>query len=325
MTRTVYRRFDASAENGHLSALEDRFLPLLSQLAADLLLARVRGDDPWQNAPTLADLTRTGLTASDCVALIRRGILTALPFPTGKSQGKSANEPSPSGRGQGEGGVKSGRSQKSSRSVTRTKRPPRPGPRTRLLLTDVGLAVLTKHVQSSRVVYRPLQPGDGRGEGVSDKPSAPGSTAHEPRPTAHAPRPTQVDGASISPSSLLPHYDIELRELTVAGEVILRLPVQAHNLAAILTSLERASWKSRVEKPLNGRPDGSDPTHLADAAYSLNGRQPLIDFHADGGAVRWQWRQKAELPQHPLHNGKPKAAARRNSRRVRQENRGNVD
>lgn len=76
--------------------------------------------------------------------------------------------------------------------------------------------------------------------------------------------------------------------------MILRLPVQAHNLAAILSSLQDSGWKARVTKPLNGRPDGNEPSHLADAVYSLNQRQPHIDFHADGGAVRWNWRQKAK-------------------------------
>jgi hypothetical protein len=99
--------------------------------------------------------------------------------------------------------------------------------------------------------------------------------------------------SSISLAPILPHYDVELRELSVTGEVILRLPVQARSLAAVLTALEAAGWASRVPRPLSGRPGGNDPHHLAIAAYKLNDRQELIDFHADDGALRWNWRRGA--------------------------------
>ncbi|HWB14743.1 MAG TPA: hypothetical protein VG826_36305 [Pirellulales bacterium] len=89
---------------------------------------------------------------------------------------------------------------------------------------------------------------------------------------------------------VLPFYDTDLRELSVTGEVILRLPVQARSLAAALTALQAAGWKARVPKPLACRPGGNDPHHLAIAAYKLNDRQELIDFHADDGALRWNWR-----------------------------------
>lgn len=92
-------------------------------------------------------------------------------------------------------------------------------------------------------------------------------------------------------AAILPHYDVGLRELSVTGQVILRLPVQARSLAAALTALQLAGWKGRVPKPLAGRPGGNDPHHLAIAAYKLNDRQDLIDFHADDGALRWDWRE----------------------------------
>jgi hypothetical protein len=91
-------------------------------------------------------------------------------------------------------------------------------------------------------------------------------------------------------SPVLPHYDIDLRELSVTGEVILRLPVQARSLAAALTALQAAGWKRRVPRPLANRPGGNDPHHLAIAAYKLNYRQQMIEFHADDGALRWNWR-----------------------------------
>lgn len=111
---------------------------------------------------------------------------------------------------------------------------------------------------------------------------------------------------------IVPRYDVELRELSVTGEVILRLPVQARSLAAALTALEVAGWKPRVSKPLAGRPGGNDPHHLAIAAYKLNYRQQLIDFHADDGALRWNWRVVGLAP--ISANGNSGGAAHRHER-----------
>ncbi|MGH7138632.1 MAG: hypothetical protein ACREHD_23045 [Pirellulales bacterium] len=72
------------------------------------------------------------------------------------------------------------------------------------------------------------------------------------------------------------------------------MPAQARSLAAVLTALEQSGWKPRVAKPLSGRPGGNDPHHLAIAAYKLNMRQSLIEFHADDGAFRWNWRQNVD-------------------------------
>ncbi|MGH7138227.1 MAG: hypothetical protein ACREHD_20945 [Pirellulales bacterium] len=84
---------------------------------------------------------------------------------------------------------------------------------------------------------------------------------------------------------------IESRELSVAGLVIIGLPVQAHNLDAVLTAIERSGWKARVGKPLNSSRGGNDRHHLANAALSLNAHQDLIVFKSDDGDICWAWRQ----------------------------------
>jgi|SRR5215469_10119299 len=125
----------------------------------------------------------------------------------------------------------------------------------------------------------------------SSRPTAAMSCSAGPT-SAAASQPLSVSAPpSVSVSRILPHYDVELRELSVTGQVILRLPVQARSLAAVLTALQVAGWALRVPKPLSGRPGGNDPHHLAIAAYKLNDRQELIDFHADDGALRWNWRR----------------------------------
>jgi hypothetical protein len=181
----------------------------------------------------------------------------------------SAREPSPSGRGQGEGG-----------------------------LHATGLAT-----QPGASSPQPSTIWRGRGEGAppSVSPSLVPSVAPSP-PLSVSPSPPLSVPPPPPRSPLLPAYDIDTRELSVSGVVILRLPVQARNLAAVLTALEQSGWKPRVPKPLNGRPDGAEPQHLADAVYGLNHHQSLIEFRTDGGAIRWEWRVPTPQP-YPPANG----------------------
>lgn len=258
-------------------------LPGLTHLAELLLLSRIYGEDPWQRALSAAELAAFGLSVDDLRLLLFRGLLAA----------------SPARKERGEGGTKYAAGSRSTNRMTvaaGAAKPPTLGPRSKLILTDAGLAFVTKHPRH----LEPSPPGNGQGESVTFSP------------------PPLV---SLSSSTVLPHYDIESRELSVAGVVILRFPVQARNLAAVLAALELSGWKLRVPKPLNGRPDGDEPQHLADAVYSLNQRQTLIEFHADGGALRWEWRPKAKTTRHSSQQGKSTPQARR----VRQKNRENVD
>jgi hypothetical protein len=84
-----------------------------------------------------------------------------------------------------------------------------------------------------------------------------------------------------------------LRILTVAGHVIVHLPVQARNMIAALAAIELAGWPPRIVSPLREDPAGNDRHNLAMAVYKLNARQTLIDFHTDDGALRWNWRPTA--------------------------------
>lgn len=106
-----------------------------------------------------------------------------------------------------------------------------------------------------------------------------------------------------------PRYDAESRELSVEGRTVLQLRGQAHSVAAVLAALESSHWSARVADPLRGRPGGSDPQHVCDAAFRLNQHQTAINFHADGGAIRWQWRQPEAA------SSKRRPPARRRARR----------
>jgi hypothetical protein len=95
---------------------------------------------------------------------------------------------------------------------------------------------------------------------------------------------------AIPAGALRPVYDVPSRRLSVAGEVVLQLAVQARNQAAILTALELSGWESRVPEPLRKRSCENAAHHLAVTTHCLNQRQCLIQFHADDGSATWNWR-----------------------------------
>lgn len=257
--RTVQRRLAAPPPATTGASIPPACISALAHLAERLLFSRARGDDPWQTALTLADLRTLGLTPAGCQLLLTRELVTLLPLPSGKGGGESG-----------------------SRATQRSTTKPRLCPRSPLLLTDAGLTLATKQAQSAPHTESTF----------SQRP--PGESVQPTPPIAGAPSPAFAFCPSPSRSSLLPSYDADLRELSVAGVVILHLPAQARSLAAVLMALDRACWKPRAEKPLNGRPGGNDAHHLAVAAYKLNARQSLIDFHADDGAFRWNWRRNSD-------------------------------
>ncbi|HEX5446238.1 MAG TPA: hypothetical protein VFW87_20595 [Pirellulales bacterium] len=94
----------------------------------------------------------------------------------------------------------------------------------------------------------------------------------------------------IPRGAVRPVYDVASRKLSVAGEVMLTLAVQARNLSPFLAAAEKARWPPRIIEPLGARPCRNDAHFLAVAAHSPTSRQALIDFHADDGAATWNWR-----------------------------------
>jgi hypothetical protein len=101
---------------------------------------------------------------------------------------------------------------------------------------------------------------------------------------------------AIPAGGLRPAYDIPSRKLTVAGEVIIRLAVQARNQAAVLAAIEVAGWKSRVAEPLRRVSRENNAHHLAVTTHNLNLHQTLIEFHSDDGSATWNWRPTSSRP-----------------------------
>lgn len=277
------RRLDPPAMNHELNHDNLSYvLPGLTRLAEQLLRSRVHQDDPWLNSLSASDLAPLGLRLTDLRTLHAQGYIEA----RGPGVRNQRHIPRTEKRRTKESPRRDGSSAPAQQPI---------GPRTLFIFTDAGLAYLMTHVHATRGEPAPTERGQ-----AENAVSANGSSTAPVFPSP-----------AISHIALLPHYNSELRELSVADVVVLRIPVQGHNLAAVLRTLELSGWKPRVDKPLNGRPDGAEPAHIANAAYSLNVRQSLIDFHADGGAIRWEWRASGNAAGHASQNRSSNGSTRR--------------
>lgn len=261
MIHAVSRRVDRVIRDAAAAApLDTQCLSVLAHLGERLLIARARGQDDCRSAASMADLTAFGVTIADCRHLMACGLIEAKTSPP-SAHDAAGSLPKSSAR--------SAASQNGSRPVEGAGcgsrgdivEPRRLGLRTTVVLTDSGLALITEHALSSRA--EPFG---------SDAPL--------------------LDGRVFA-SRFIPRYAIDSRQWSVAGVVIVRLPVQAKNLARAITAIEVSGWKQRVPEPLKGSRGGNDRHHLANVALSLNARQHLIDFSSDDGAICWAWRTRS--------------------------------
>ena len=92
-----------------------------------------------------------------------------------------------------------------------------------------------------------------------------------------------------------PHWDAELRELYVDGQLVKRYKSPAPNQIAILSAFEEDGWPRHVDDPLPRSADlEEDPKRrLNDTVKSLNRHHHVrvIHFSTDGTGegVRWEW------------------------------------
>ena len=226
---TQYRRitFRPTNDEPHLGEAS-HLLPGLTRLAELFLASRARGEDVWRGAVCASDVSGFGLTLAELRLLVAAGLVEA-----SASRGSLRGTP------------------------RRGHVPAQLGPRTLLILSEAGLAYVTRQSRSLSV-----------------------------------PAPVKTAAANGDPARVVPYYDADARELDVAGVVILCLPVQARSLAAVLGALELSGWNRRVARPLTGCRGGNDHHHLANVALRLNRHQAMIDFRTDDGAICWTWRPR---------------------------------
>lgn len=104
--------------------------------------------------------------------------------------------------------------------------------------------------------------------------------------------PASAAGASL-PQNRVPHYDEELRRLTVGGQLIKKYHEPSPNQIAILIAFEEAGWPAVMDDPIPSRPGVDPKRRLRDAVAALNGHhkiKSIMRFHAenDGEAVSWE-------------------------------------
>ena len=93
-----------------------------------------------------------------------------------------------------------------------------------------------------------------------------------------------------------PKYDIERRELRIAGQVVKRFRQPAKNQETVLKTFEEDDWPDRIDDPLK-------QGKLAETIRSLNDhmiREDLIRFSGDGSREAVLWTLVADAPvEHP--------------------------
>jgi hypothetical protein len=97
------------------------------------------------------------------------------------------------------------------------------------------------------------------------------------------------DGRSVS---CIPHWDADLRELSVAGQPVKRFRTPSPNQERVLSAFQEEGWPCHIDDPLPPVADQTPKRRLHDTIKCLNRRQikRLIRFLGDGAGqgVRWE-------------------------------------
>ncbi len=93
------------------------------------------------------------------------------------------------------------------------------------------------------------------------------------------------------PSTPLPKWNVEHRELQVNEVVVKRFRVPAPNQELILSSFQEEGWPDRIDDPLPPAADIDPKRRLHSAINSLNRNQKtsLVRFHGDGNGSGVYW------------------------------------
>jgi len=98
-------------------------------------------------------------------------------------------------------------------------------------------------------------------------------------------------GTSEEPGLAIPHYDADLKELRLRGELVKRFKVPAGNQELLLVAFEEQGWPAYIDDPLP--PAAIDAKRrLHDTIKRLNGRHERSRLRfvgsGDGRGVRWE-------------------------------------
>jgi hypothetical protein len=133
-----------------------------------------------------------------------------------------------------------------------------------LTLTSVGVEFCHRHLERRQHELDPENSADGR------------------------------KGASCEPPA--PHWDADLRELRVNGDLVKRFKLPCPNQELVLAAFEEDRWPPRIDDPLPPAPNRDPKRRLHDTINSLNRNQktPLMRFLGDGTGQGVLWKPADE-------------------------------
>ena len=95
-----------------------------------------------------------------------------------------------------------------------------------------------------------------------------------------------------------PHYDRELRVLSLGGKVVKRFREPAANQELVLAAFEELGWPERIDDPIPPH-DGVDPRECLHSTIERLNRNQFcngIKFSGDGTGKGVSWEATAEAP-----------------------------
>ena len=90
---------------------------------------------------------------------------------------------------------------------------------------------------------------------------------------------------------LVPHWNPQRHELTVAQKIVKRFRWPANNQETVLMAFEEDGWPDRIDDPLPPQPEQDSKRRLHDTIKCLNRNQvnPSLRFHGDGTGQGVLW------------------------------------
>lgn len=102
----------------------------------------------------------------------------------------------------------------------------------------------------------------------------------------------QVKYESNGQSQVHPHWNAELRELSIQGRLVKRFKWQAVNQEIVLGVFQEDGWPTVIDDPLPPKGDQDPKSRLHDTIKALNRNQEyaVIRFHGNGTGegIRWE-------------------------------------
>ena len=100
-----------------------------------------------------------------------------------------------------------------------------------------------------------------------------------------------VDGSHGKDKRLIPHWDPELHELRLDGQLVKQFKLPSRNQETVLAAFEEEGWPARIDDPLPPRHTQNAKRRLQDTIKGLNRNQKnrLVRIMGDGTGLGIRW------------------------------------